>query len=123
MLAFANHGPTISLHKHLGRAGAGVVVGGHREAVGSGSREGEKVPFGGVGEVAVLCQEVTALANRTDEVGVRDGAILSYGAHLVVGVVEARGVEVGHGGVGAEEVLDAAAFAGGRVWLERARVR
>src|SRR5919202_3503377 len=104
MLAFTDHSPTFPLHEHLGGAGAGVVVRGHRETVGSGPREGEQVSFGGIWEVSILRQVVAALADRADEVSVRDGAVFSYWAHLVVGVVEIPAEEVAHTSIGAEIV-------------------
>ena len=41
-------------------AGAGVVVGGHREAVGAGAHDGEQVALGGVGQLAVAGEVVAA---------------------------------------------------------------
>src|SRR5919202_2091565 len=122
MLAFTDHSPTFPLHEHLGGAGAGVVVRGHREAVGSGPREGEQVSFGGVGEVSILRPVVATLADRAHEVGVRDGAVLSYGAHLVVSAVESRAEEVVHTGIGDEKALVAATLAVEHTCQEHARV-
>ena len=79
MLAFADDGPPVSLYQHLGGAGPGIVVRGHRKAVGSGAREGQQVPLGGVGEVAVAGQVVAALADGTDEVGGGGGGSVDEG--------------------------------------------
>src|SRR5215207_2466999 len=106
MLAFTDHSPTFPLHEHLGGAGAGVVVGGHRETVGSGPREGEQVSFGGIGEVSILRKVVAALADRADEVG----------------VVESRAEEVVHTSIGDEKALVAAALAVEHACQEHARV-
>jgi hypothetical protein len=39
-LALAHYGPPVSPDEDLGGAGAGVVVGGHREAIGAGAHDG-----------------------------------------------------------------------------------
>src|SRR5215207_5801145 len=43
-LALAHDGPPVSPDEDLGGAGAGVVVGGHREAVGAGAHDGSRSP-------------------------------------------------------------------------------
>src|SRR4028118_1342656 len=104
-------GRAVASNHALGRAGAGVVVGGHREAVGPGVHDGEHVALPGVGEVAVAGQVVAGLADGADEVGARDGAALPDRQNFVVGVVEARAQEVVHAGVGDYKVLLAARLA------------
>src|SRR5215207_6072524 len=110
-LALAHDGPPVAPDEDLGGAGAGVVVGGHREAVGAGAHDVEQVALPGIGQLAVAGEVVAALAHRADQVGVGDRAVLAYRAHLVVGVVEAGTQEVVHPRVGYYEVLLAALLA------------
>src|ERR671917_602879 len=104
-LALANDGPPLTPDEDLGGAGTGVVVRGHREAVCAGAHDREQVALPGVGQLAVAGEVVPGFADRADEVRVRDRAVLVYGAHLVVGVVEARSEAGVHARVGDDEVL------------------
>src|SRR3712207_3160525 len=74
-------------------------------SVGAGAHDGEQISLPGIGELAVAREVVPRFADRPDQVRVRDRAVPANGAHLVVGVVEARAQEVVHPRVGDDEVL------------------
>src|SRR3712207_8561704 len=59
-------------------------------SVGAGAHDGEQISLPGIGELAVAREVVPRFADRPDQVRVRDRAVPANGAHLVVGVVEAR---------------------------------
>src|SRR6266508_5895269 len=64
----ANGPKRASFDQDLGGTVAEVVVGGHREPVGSGVADGEQIPFGGLGKDDVAGEEIARLADRPDNV-------------------------------------------------------
>ena len=56
------------LDQDLGRARPEIVVGSHREPVGSGVANGEQVSLGGLGKGNVAGEEIARFADRPDDV-------------------------------------------------------
>jgi len=67
--ASADESGVISVYKDFGGAGAGVVVGGLRHAVGSGVEEQDQVVWFDGREDAVAGEEVARFADGTYDVG------------------------------------------------------
>ena len=100
-LALASDRDLCALDEDLGGQGAGVVVGGHGEAVGSRAHEGDYVVGLEIGEFAVLAEEVATFADGAHHIGGDAGAriVLTEGNNLVVSLVEGRADEIIHSGV------------------------
>ncbi len=107
---FSDDGVGVVVDEDFGGSGAGVVVGGHRHAVGSGGEDSEEFAAFGDGEVAVFGEVVAGLADGADDVDFfiagdaeGTGAVGGHGGgggpDEVVGFVEGGADEVVHGGV------------------------
>src|SRR6266480_7880161 len=109
-LAFRYHRVFVSLDQHLRGPWTRVVVGGHDEPVGARRLNRKKIARLRVVDLPVESEKVTALANRTDDVGDGSAPGRVHSVDSVKGIVVRRTEKVGHTGVGDDELLAAAAF-------------
>ena len=97
---------TVSVHQNLSRSGARIVVGTHREAIGTRGANGKNIPRDDR-ELAIFPQKVSGLANRANNVL---ALCLGRGRNLnrknrLPGLIERRTNEVIHGRIHDSKML------------------
>src|SRR3954470_8968032 len=105
-----DHCELLSVDEHFCGTWAGVVIGSHDEAVGTGGLHRKKIARLGVVDLPVEGEEVSALADRTDHVGYRRATGGMYCVDAMKRVVVRGAQEIGHPRVGDDELFTTASL-------------